>query len=253
MSSMQGTTQAYQPLADTYIALAPSCGDKIFGTDINYCNLVSWGIYDGQENDPRVLQSYLKQQNNLNKSVFAADQQAWDTKSPTSYSNSASNQDTTVWSLMKSLPQLSTMARICERSGWKDYIDRANPLAKITVFAPNNQAFQTTQFAHVPYEQWNKNDLRLVGQAHTLPFAFQQSDAIDRKLRLYTSLDSFSVFIDGTGEVSDKLNFYIPPTHMLSYRYPNPLKRINVVQGYYTQNGALYEIDGVFQPQVYIN
>ena len=255
---MQGTTQAYQPMSDTYIALTPSCGDKLFaavgGTPIDYCDLVSWGIYDGQERDPRIVSKYVTQQSNLMNNVNIANQLAWQTQAPTNYSLSPSVQTTSVWSLMNSLPQLSQFARMMKRAGWDQYLQNANELSKITIFAPNNGAINSTSspFSYTPFEQWNPNQLRVLCQAHTLPFVFEQSSATNRKLRLYTTLDSFSVYIDGTGEVSKQLNFYIPPSQMLLYRYPQPLKRINVIQGYYTNNGALYEIDGIFEPQVVV-
>ena len=257
MSSLQGTTQAYQPMASTYIALAPSCGDKIFGTNIDYCDLVNWGIYDGQENDPRVLRKYLKDVHGEQTQLFQAGKQAIrqsnQQNTPTSYNTSPASQSTTVWSVLESLPNVNMMKKILAKSKWMDYITNANPLYKITLFVPTDQAFQSTSLAHIPYENWNANDLRLIGQAHTLPFAFEQNSAYNRKLRLYTSLDAFSVYLDGTGEVSDQLNFYIPPNEMLAFQYPQPLKRINILQGFYTNNGALYIIDGVFQPQVIIN
>ena len=253
--SLQGTTQAYQPMASTYIALAPSCGDKIFGTNVNYCDLAQWGIYDGQEYDPKVLGMYMSQKKAYQNSVLGQDKLASQTTDPVSYSTAPSNQSTTVWSLLSSLPQLSTFKKILERSGWKDYINHANPLYKVTVFAPSNQSFKDTAIEHTPLENWNRNSLRLIGQAHTLPFAFEQSSAYGRKLRLYTTLDAFSVFLDGTGEITSGLSFYSqqPEPELLNQRYPLPYKRINVVQGYYTNNGALYEIDGVFEPQVVLN
>ena len=253
--SLQGTTQAYQPLANTYLALAPSCGDKVFGTNVNYCDLVQWGIYDGQENDTRVLSMYIQQRDQYQNSVFAADKKAADTTDAVSYSTAPSNQRTTVWSLLSSLPQLSTFKKILERSGWKDYINQANELYKVTLFAPSNSAFKDTAIEHTPLENMNRNNLRLIGQAHTLPFAFEQSAAYGRKLRLYTTLDAFSVFLDGTGEITPSLSFYSqqPEPQLLNQRYPMPYKRINIVQGYYTNNGALYEIDGVFEPQVVLN
>ncbi len=252
MASMQGTTQAYQPMSDTYVALTPSCGDKLFGSNIDYCNLVSWGIYDGQERDPRILNAYQTQQQQLFTNLGMANRQAWNTFDTSDFSLSPSNQSTTVWNLMNSLPQLSQFTRMMKRANWDSYIANANPLSKVTVFAPNNGAISESPYAHIPFENWNKNNLRLLGQAHTLPFVFEQSSAINRKLRLYTALDAFSVYIDGTGQVSKQLNFYIPPDQMLLYRYPQPLKRINVIQGYYTNDGALYEIDGVFEPQIIV-
>ena len=252
MSGLYGTTQAYNPIAGTYLALAPNCGDKLFGTNIDYCNLVKWGIYDGQENDPEVLKQYLKQRDSQYESLFQQGVAAEKTTSPTSYSMAPSNRETTVWSLLSSMPQFSTFKKIIEKSDWFQYINQANDLYKITLFVPNNKAFEKNGWQNLNLDSWNKNNLRAIAQGHTLPFAFQQDSAYNRKLRLYTALETFSVYIDGTGEVSPKLNFYVPPDKMLNLRYPNPLKRINVLQGYYTNNGALYEIDGVFEPEVIV-
>lgn len=250
MTSLFGTVQAYQPMASTYLALAPECGDKIFGSNINYCNLVNWGIYDGQEYDPAVLNKYKSQQVSYENSLITNGIPAIDTFAPTSDSASLSNKSVTVYSLLKQLPHLSTMASIVEKSGWVDYLNSANDNFKVTLFAPSNAALKNTLYSD--YKMWNSNNLRAFAQAHTLPFAFEQSSAIGRKLKLYTSLETFTVFIDGTGEVSDKLNFYIPSNKMFNLQYPYPMERINVVASYYTNNGALYEIDAPFDPQVIV-
>ncbi len=250
MTSLFGTIQAYQPLASTYLALAPECGDKIFGSDINYCNLVKWGIYDGQEYDPKVLQAYKQQQKQSKDSILFFGSEAMDTYAPTSYSTSPSNQSTTVMSVLNQLPNVKTMQRVLRESGWENYLNQANDLAKVTLFVPTDEAFFNSTYMFVPNDKWSPNNLRALGQAHTLPFAFDQSAANDRKLRLYTSLPSYSLYLDGTGEVSKQLNFYIPPDVMLNLRYPQPLRRINILQGFYTNNGALYIIDGVFDPNV---
>ena len=239
-------------MASTYIALAPECGDKLFGTNINYCELTKWGIYDGQENDPQVLKKYLQDKDKAEKSLFTLGMEAAQTNSPTTYSLSASNQSSSVWSLLQTFPNLSKFASIVRRSGWDSYLDSANDIYKVTVFAPSNQAFTSDGWQNIDLSNWNTNNLRTIAQAHTLPFGFEQESAYNRKLRLYTSLDAFSVYLDGTAEVSNKLNFYIPPDKMLNLRYPKPLKRINILQGYYTNNGALYVIDGVFEPEVIV-
>jgi hypothetical protein len=243
MSSLYGTTQAYNPLDSTYLALAPSCGDKIFGTNINYCDLVRWGILDGEENDPRVLDLYESQQAQKT-SVFK--NFAKERKDTTSGA-------TSVLSLLNQLPELSNFREAVYRSGWNKYIDQASDLFKVTLFAPLNSAFPKL----APRKPlWNgivggvESDLRAIMQAHTLPFGFEQSAAYNRKLRLYTALPSFSVFMDGTGEVRENLNLYTVSNDLLTLQYPEPIKRINVGQGYYTNNGALYVIDDVLRPNL---
>lgn len=252
MTSLSGITQAYNGLASTYLALAPNCGDKIFGTDINYCDLVQWGIYDGQENDPKVLAMYDRQRKASQNSVLLANAQAVQTTSPTSYSWSPSNSNTTVLSILDQLPQASTFRKLVYKSGWDKYVNSANDLYKVTLFAPINEAFMKDGWQNISLEGWNKNNLRSIAQAHTLPFAFEQEQAYNRKLQLTTSLETFNLYVDGTGEVRPTVNFYIPPNKMLELRYPKPLQRIEIIQAFYTNNGALYLIDGIFDPDVIV-
>ena len=252
MTSLYGTTQAYQPMASTYIALAPECGDNIFGTNVNYCDLAKWGIYDGQEMDPKVLNAYVTQRERGKNNLLIAADKSLKSTDPISYSLSVSNQSSTVWGMIEQLPQLSTFRGLLKRAGWDQYINSANPYFQVTVFAPTNDALKNTAYTHSPVENWNSYNLRVFGQAHTLPFAFDQTQAYQRKLKLHTSLETYSVYLDGTGEVSSKLNFYVPPDRLLNLRYPDALKRINILQGYYTNNGALYLIDGAFDPEVIV-
>lgn len=252
MSSLYGTTQAFNPIAGNYLALAPNCGDTVWGTGINYCDLTRWGIFDGQENDPKVLQAYASQQNKTSKSVFQAIREAQSTNSPTSYSLAAGNKRSSIGTLLEELPQFSKFNQLIKRSGWNDYIDNSDALYKVTLFAPNNNAFLKNGWENIDISKWDKNNLRSIAQAHTLPFGWEQETAYGRKFQLYTALPSFQVYLDGTGEVQNNLNFYIPPNRLQTLQYPAPLKRINLLQGYYTNNGALYEIDGIFNPNVIV-
>ncbi len=241
MSGLYGTTQAYQPISSYYLNLAPSCDDNIFGTNINYCKLVNWGIYDGQEKDPFVLNLYTKDKSSCNASIC---------KEENIDNNNEDIEQMTIWSLLQSLPQCKKWSKIIKRSGFYDYINQTNQNFKTTMFVPIDNAIPEEWMMYL--NNVNNNSLRPLCLAHTLPFAFEQSSAYGRKLRLYTSLDTFSVYIDGTGEVLNELNFYIPPTEMLLFQYPQPLKRIKIIQGYYTTNGAMYLIDGIFSPSVVI-
>ena len=252
MSGLYGTTQAFNPIAGNYLALAPSCGETVWGTGIDYCDLTRWGIFDGQENDPKVLRAYSQQAEKTGKSVFNAIRQAQATTSPTSYSLSAGNRRTTIGSLLEELPHLSKFNELVKRSGWTDYINNADALYKITVFAPNNSAFLKDGWENIDLARWNPNNLRSIAQAHTLLFGWEQDTAYGRKFQLYTALPSFQLYLDGTGEVRDTLNFYIPPNRLQTLQYPKPQKRINIIQGYYTNNGAIYEVDGIFNPQVIV-
>jgi hypothetical protein len=223
--SLQGTTQAYNVMDSTYLALAPSCDDKIFGTNINYCDLTRWGIVDGEENNLAILNEYLKYRKN---SVL---------NFPPATEPSKSSTSTTVLSMLDAIPEVSNFRAAVYKSGWAHYLDHANPMYKVTIFAPINSGFNVNNLRQSPY------DLRALMQAHTLSFGFEQESAYDRKLRLYTTLPSFSLYIDGTGEVSNKLNLYTVSDELLTLQFPKPIKRINILQAYYTNNGAVYVIE----------
>lgn len=252
MSGLYGTTQAYNPVAGNYLALAPNCGDKIFGTNIDYCDLVKWGIFDGQENDPRVLSAYTNQYNAQKLSLLDEVHQARQTYAPTSYTNAKSSAIRNVMDVIDQLPHLSTFRSLIYQSGWNEYLEATNELRKVTIFAPVNSAWNRDGWETISLKDWKKYNLRNLMKGHTLPFGFEQDFALGRKTRLYTVLPSFSVYIDGTGQVQKNLNFYIPPDEMLTMRYPKPMRRINVLNTYYTNNGAVYEIDGVFNPNVIV-
>ena len=239
MSSLYGTTQAYNVMADTYIGLAPTCNDKLWGTDINYCDMVKWGIYDGQEDAPYVRELYLRQRNGCHGSLCKA-------KTNVHYDMQKSSSPTTVWSLIATHPQLTKWKKICEKAGWDAYLQEQNEITQVTAFCPTNDAISDEWMFYLT--TLPNLSLRPLTMAHTLPFTFEQESARGRKLRLYTSLETFSVYIDGTGETSATFNFYIPKDTMLNFQYPTPLDRINIVQGYYLNNGAAYIIDGVFKP-----
>ena len=248
MSGIYGTTQSYDGLAGTYLYLAPSCGDKLFATNINYCDLTNWGIYDGQENDPKVLAIYQSQRKKCTTNTC-------DTVDTTKYQNATSiapgNAKTTVWSFMQRLPNLSKWCKLVKRANFESYLNSINDITYVTVFAPTDDALTDDWMTF--FNNTDKGTLRTYIQVHTLPFFFDQRQATDKKLRLYTSLETFSLYVDGTGEVSNRLNLYIPKEEWLNFRYPEPLKRMNIGQAYYANNGALYLLDGVCKPNVAVN
>jgi len=257
MTSLFGTTQAFQGLAGTYLYLAPNCGDKVFGTDINYCSLTNWGIYDGQEKDAAVLNLYKKQRNSCMDgmcdptSKFTQSQKEDYDRATSTITPNGSTTKTTVWSLIQSHPRLSKWKKIVEKTGYDKYINELNGITYVTMFAPVNESIPDEWMSNL--QNVTGNSIRPLAQAHTLPFQLDQKQAYGKKLRLYTSLETYSVYLDGTGEVRDTLNFYIPPEDILNLRYPQPLSRINILQGYYSNNGALYLIDGMFSPNVVVN
>jgi hypothetical protein len=261
MTSLYGTTQAYNGLANTYLYLAPSCDDKLFGTNINYCSLSQWGIYDGQEADPKVLNMYKAQTQACNNGLCSTalgdmlkDQQEKDafTKSMSTITLNGSTQKSTVYSLLQRNPKLSKWRKIVERAGFVPYINSMNGNYRVTMFAPTDDQIPDEWMVKLPYMA--PNTLRPLCLAHTLPFFFDQRDATGRKLKLYTSLTNptYAVYIDGTGEVRNTLNFYVPPEEMLHVSYPQPMERIDLLQGWYGNNGALYEIGGMFSPSVVV-
>ena len=239
MSGLYGITQAYNGLTDTYLALAPSCGDKLFDTNINYCDLVNWGIYDGQEQVPNVLDMYKQQGTTCSDGLCGTSQTDYD---------SVSTDGTTIWSVLKRLPNASKWRQFVVRTGLDAMCQLQNGITQNTLFVPVDEVIPDSWMKKITTVPGNA--LRPLVQAHMLPFAFDQEQAKARKLRLYTSLDTFSVYIDGTGEVTSGYSFYVPSTQMKNFRYPQPLQRINIKQGYFTQNGAIYLIDGMFAPPI---
>lgn len=256
MAGMYGTTQSYQGMADTFMGLAPSCGDKLFGSGIDYCDLVQWGIYDGQENDPRVLQKYWQQRQQHQKSLALE----LGSVQPQEAQRQASTEKVTVASALSQLPHLSQFREVCERSGWMPYLDGSRSEKKITLFAPTNEAWQSKGWDLqrnvnvLGVQNAFNNELRLIAQAHTLPFGVEQTELVKRKVRLYTSLEGFTIYVDGTGEVRPTLNVYqpSPEDEWLNFQYPVPRPRMDIVETYYTNNGALYVINGVFRPTVIV-
>ena len=243
MSSLYGTTQAYQAISDTYLALSLGCDDKIFGTDIPYCNLVDWGIYDGQERDPYVLNMYQKQ--HKKQSDFCTDPLC-----KKQYESLDLSSSTTVWNIMQSLPECSKFTSICYRSGWNQYLNQSNPLSKVTIFVPINQSIPDDWLERM--KSLNGNTVRPFCKSHTLPFALEIEQTKKRKLRCYTCLDSFSIFIDGTEEVEPGVTIYEPKDTFNTLTYPTPLRRIHILKTIYTQNGTIMLIDGIFKPKVLV-
>lgn len=241
MSSLYGTNQAYQALSDTYLALSlDENGDKIFPTNIKYNDLVEWGIYDGQERDPFVVNEYMRQQQNCIGSLCKEEE-----KTMSDYSLS-----TTVWNTMMNMSEISKFVALCHRSGWNRYLNDPNSLSKVTIFAPINQAIPDTWIEKM--NVMNGNSIRPFMSAHTLPFAFKIEQAKGRKLRLYTSLNTYSIYVDGTGEVEEGVNIYVPKTTFNTLSYPTPFERIHILKVIYTQNGTIVIIDGICKPQVIV-
>ena len=179
MTSLFGTTQAYNGLADTYLYLAPSCDDKVFGTNINYCNLSNWGIYDGQEGDPNVLNLYQSQMSSCNKGLCKAglgelikdskEKEAFQ-KAMSTITENGSTQKVTVASLLSRNPRCSKWKKIVEKAGFMPYIDKNNGQYQVTMFCPTDNVIPDEWMSKLPYMA--PNTLRPLCLAHTLPFFF---------------------------------------------------------------------------------
>ena len=244
MTSLYGTAQAYNAIADVYLSLAPTDDDRLFGTDVKYSDLARWGIYDGQEEDPVVLNAYFQQRKGSVQSLLSVG-----SKAAESFKIKLNSNPSTVAGLLASLPDTQLFAGMVEESGWSEYLNGVNENYRVTILAPTNEAIRRALANGSLQSVIPTRDLV---KAHTLPFTVEQSQAIHRKLKLYTTLEGFEVYLDGTGEVKKTLNFYKPHDTFNTLTYPKPLDRIDVKQVYYTNNGALWVIDGVFEPLVYV-
>jgi hypothetical protein len=229
MTSTFGYDTAYSVISDYYLNLAPNCNDKVFGTNVNYCNLVKSGIVDGQENDPAILNKYESLYKSLHKSINA---------------QPVSDSEVTIKSVLEDLPNTSVYRSSIQQTGWDKWI---NTSKNITLFVPSDQSFSNA------YRTWlNSKNIavtRDVLKAHTLPYKLEHEDVQDRLIRVNTMKDSFSFMFDDTARVLPYANVYTPSYAMMAYTYPHLENRIKVLETYEIPNLAtIYVIDGVFKP-----
>lgn len=274
MTSMFGTDQGYQAIANQFLSLSLTDGDILFGTDyapildqkplpggINYANLVkTQKIIDGEEKNPAVLADYLRK-------VHAI-------QNATSKIESVSipkTGDPSVYEILHMFPELSVFASLIDVSNLKNELLGGN---KVTLVVPTNEALMASLSTwlrvkgYSPYsEPANLNEpvqpyktkyipsdlglpdwsyIREIAKSHLLRYELRPQDIYGRKLECLTAHDTFSVYVDGTARIHPEMYFYQKPLSFLNYQYPIPTDPFVVKKIFEGRNGVVYVIDGVF-------
>jgi hypothetical protein len=276
MTSMFGTDQGYQAIANQFLSLSLTEGDILFGTDyapildqkplpggINYANLVkTQKIIDGEEKNPAVLADYLRK-------VYAIQNQTsnLDTTVP-------KTADPSVYEILHMFPELSIFASLIDVSNLKKDLIGED---KVTLIVPTNNALMTSLNTWLrikgyspsnevpsyydpnepvqPYKtKYVPSDLgmpdwhyiREISKAHLLRYELRPQDIYNRKLACITAHDTFSVYVDGTARIRPEMFFYQKSLSFLNYQYPIPTDPFIVKKIFEGRNGVVYVIDGVF-------
>ena len=266
MTACHGTDTEFSVLADSYYKLALSpLDDKIWGTNIPYTDLVErMKIYDGQEDDPKILQAYSNIVDGCyNEMVKKSDPGAGCTYNQGGMliKSKISDEDyglaeysdvpkTNVLQLMRKIPEISDFTRMIESTGWGQRLTAGYEKDRFTIFAPSNDAMKKAQGTWLKTN--NRHVLRELCKAHTTDFALKWNSIIRRKLEVFTMREGFSFVADGTGKFKNSVNVYQKPYGMLDLQYPIGLERFDIKQAYETDNGNVYIIDGVFSPAILV-
>ncbi len=274
MTSMFGTDQGYQAIANTFLSLSLTDGDILFGTDyapildqkplpggINYSTLVkTQKIIDGEERNPVVLADYLRK--------VHAIQNATAPLAPISIPKTS---EPSVYEIVQMFPDLSIFASMIDVSNLKSQLLEEK---KVSLVVPTNEALMKSLHSwlrvkgYSPYSEpanlnepvqpyktkfipsdlglpdWNY--IREVVKSHLLRYELRPQDIYGRKLECHTAHDTFSVYVDGTGRIQKDLFFYQKPLSFLNYQYPIPTDPFVVKKIFEGRNGVVYVIDGVF-------
>jgi hypothetical protein len=283
MSSLFGSDQAYQAMANDFLSLSLTDTDRLFGTSfasvngqgplsegVNYAQLVkTQQIVDGEENNPRVVSDYIQKVNDIKSHTRKME-------SDLAKSSILSCPDVpSIYDIISKAPQLSEIRRLIDACDYQNVLGSGE---KVTFIAPTNDIVQQSLLTWLkvkgfsPYSppanlsepvqpyatkfipselglpDWYA--LRDILKAHTLRYELRPQDIHHRKLELYTAHDGFSVIVDGTGRISHEMCFYQKPVFMLNYQYPLPMDRFRVERIFECSNGVLYVIRGMFSPQI---
>ena len=290
MTSLIGNDSPYLAVSDNFFSLSLSDNDFLFGTDttkvngigpikggINYSNLVkSMNIVDGEEMNPDIVSTYMKNVLNDQKIINDATNNI-----------QVESQVPSIYNLIENFSELNLTKQLIDHGRFKHFLDTEE---HITFIAPTSNAIQAglntwlrVQGLSKPNDAFsdyrtssdisvNKNfvqpyptkytpsnlglpDYSFIQEllkAHTLNFELDQSSILNKKLELYTMNKGFSVIIDGTARISNKINFYQKPSYNLNYEYPYPTDRFDIVKIFKAKNGYLFIIDGLFSPCISI-
>ena len=290
MTSLIGCDSPYQAVSDNFFSLSLTDNDFLFGTDttkvngigplkggVNYSNLVkSMNIVDGEEMNPDIVSTYMKNVLNDQKII-----------------NDATNnipiesQVPSIYNLIENFSELNLTKQLIDHGKFKHFLDTED---HITFIAPTSNAIQASldtwlrvqglskpndpfsdyrtssdisvndKFVQPYPTKYVPSNLGLTNysfiqellKAHTLNFELDQSSILNKKLELYTMHKGFSIVIDGTARIHNSLNVYQKPSYNLNYDYPYPTDRFEVVKIFKCKNGYLYIVDGMLSPSISI-
>ena len=276
MTSLFGSDQAYQAMANDFLSLSLDRSDRLFGTSfasvngqgpldhgVNYAQFVSTQkIVDGEENNPRIVSDYIQKVKQLQQTVDGLQGNF-----PTS------TDEPSIYDLLSTFPELEWIKSLVDAG---NYAQELNGEHKLTFIAPTNeilknsvntwlkvkgfspysepanfhQPVQPYKTKYIPSElglpDWHY--IRELLKAHTLRYVLRPDDIFNRKLEVYTAHENFNFIADGTGRIKPELNFYQRPVYTLNYEYPVPTDRFTVKKIFDGKNGVLYVIDGMFSP-----
>ncbi len=255
MTSIHGTDTAYDAMADDFLALAPSCTDNIFGTGsgitkgnaINYCDLVqSMRITDGQENNFSILQDYQNKRQQCKSDLLSKQLQKQQIDNDMGYLYSSNRERTTnVMDIIQKFKDISLFNDLLSYTSWNIYLREST---NVTVFVPLNSWINRAQ------QTWLKNKsmtrIKDVLKSHTCNFVLNTSRMINKRLEVYSMYEPFSFVVDGTGETMETINVYQRSNVLLDNQYPNPYNRFSIVKAFETDNGNVFIIDGMFNPEI---
>ncbi len=245
MTALNGYDTGFSSISENYLYLAPSCTDNIYGTSINYCDLVrTTGIWDGQEKNPRVLKGYSDAQQREYQFMRAntVKPQQGDTK-------------TSVIDLIKNHPRLKVYNKILDTC--PDLKSTFHESYFITIFAPNDQAFKNANWIKqlsndsvFGLNRYNARAIKLL-KSHALDFSLSQEVITGRNTMVNTMNKPYTFLIDGTGNIARNIVVYNQPTVLRNgINYPDTFPMYNIVESYSVDNGNVYVIDGVLEPIV---
>lgn len=233
MSSIHGTDTAYGAIGKNYLSLALDCSETLFGTDVNYCNIVhTMKLKDGQENNPEVIKAYTELRDSFNYQL--AQSIPIDTKKIPD----------TIYDCLQLIPECSEVVK------WIDSVQYGPQLSMnypTTFIAPVNDIINSSKKTWLRTKQ--KGILRALLKAHTLDYILSPTSLEGKMLRISTKCKPFSFIADGTRQITKDCTFFQESVTLLSNEYNRIRDRFKILKIIVTTNGIIYIIDGIFSPE----
>ena len=233
MSSIHGTDTSYGAIDKNYLALALDCSETLFGTDINYCNIVhTMKLKDGQENNPEVIKAYTEWRDHFNYEIAKSIQV------------DAKKTPDTIYDCLQRIPECSEIVKWINSVEYGQHLSMNYPT---TFIAPINSVILYSQKTWLRTKQ--KGILRALLKAHTLDYILSPTSLEGKMLRVSTKCKPFSFIADCTHKITKECTFFQESVTLLSNEYNRIRDRFNILKIIVTKNGIIYIIDGIFSPE----